>query len=63
MHQHSQIVCGECGAGLSSEERRYYGARCERCETEWFDRIEAWRCGGNDEELDEMFAATPRQTH
>lgn len=51
-----------CGEVLSGEERHYYGTTCEKCEREWGFRIEAWRMGAVDTELDQMFDS-PRQVH
>jgi hypothetical protein len=56
-------ICHECGSILTDTERRYYGDRCEGCECAWFERIETWRHGGKDAELDDLFSATPRQSH
>lgn len=49
-----------CGATLTADERHWYGACCERCEREWYDRIETWRRGGQDTLLDEIFGAPAR---
>ena len=46
------MICYECGNILSDEERHYYADRCEKCEGVWHDRIEAWRHGGADSEID-----------
>lgn len=47
--------CSECGKYLTPTEEHYYGHRCESCERKWFERVEAWRLGGDDDELDEAF--------
>lgn len=57
------LICRECGAPLSAEEKRYYGDRCEQCERDWFDRIEAWRTGGEDSDLDRLYGKTPETAH
>lgn len=51
-----------CGAILTAEERHWYGTTCERCEVEWGERIDQWRRGGVDSELDRMFDE-PRNVH
>lgn len=53
-------LCRDCTATLTAEELHYYGDRCNRCEGEWSDRIEAWRHGGEDAELSRMFPNEPR---
>jgi hypothetical protein len=50
-----------CGAILTDEEVRYYADRCEVCEKEWHERIERWRMGGDDEELDTLYDG-PKET-
>lgn len=40
-------VCSCCRRPLSDEEIFYYESRCENCESDWHDRIESWRHGGN----------------
>ncbi len=49
------MICLDCGAVLSDEERHYYEVRCEGCEREHFDRIGRWRAGGADEDLDRLY--------
>lgn len=51
---------GGCGAILTAEERHWYGSCCEKCEQSWGNRIESWRLGSNDPELDEMFGSLRR---
>lgn len=48
--------CCDCGAYLTPTEDHFYGYRCEGCERKWFARIEAWRHGADDDELDEQFS-------
>lgn len=55
----TQFICFGCGATLTDEERHYYGGTCEECERDSLERIEAWRKGGEDAELDEVFS-TPK---
>lgn len=55
------MTCRRCGKPLTSEEAKYYADRCEGCEVDWFERIEAWRLGGADAELDAVFSA-PKPT-
>ncbi len=50
------MICIECGKILTDEEAHYYAGNCEACEREWHDRINAWRHGGEDEELDRMYS-------
>lgn len=45
-----------CGCVLTAEERRYYGTSCEDCETVWSNRIDAWKSGTDDKELDAIFS-------
>ncbi len=52
-----------CGAVLTEDEIEYYGSCREACERGWSDRIDAWRHGGADAELDAMFAARPSESH
>lgn len=49
------FVCVDCGAILTDEERKYYEYRCERCERQWCDRMQAWMDGAEDAELDACF--------
>lgn len=48
--------CSDCGRYLTATEEHYYGHRCEGCERAWFERVEAFRLGGDDDELDEAFS-------
>lgn len=48
-------VCAECGSMLTAEESFYYEYRCEGCESSWHERIERWRRGGEDKELDDLY--------
>lgn len=48
--------CRDCGRYLTPTEHHYYGYRCGGCEGKWFERIEAWRHGADDDELDEQFS-------
>lgn len=52
-----------CGAVLTADERHWYGATCERCERAWSDRLDVWRAGGVDPELDRMFGAASGTLH
>jgi len=52
-----------CGAVLTPDERHWYGYSCENCQVEWNDRINAWRAGGGDSALEEMFGAPGRGHH
>jgi hypothetical protein len=57
---HPTIGCQGCGAVLTDEERHYYGTRCETCESEWSDRVTAWRKGAADPELDAQYDGPQR---
>jgi len=56
-----QLICFECGATLTDEERHYYAGNCEECERDHHDRIAAWRAGGEDLELDRMYGSSEIQ--
>lgn len=46
-----------CGRLLAPEERHYYGAACEACETAWSDHMDDWRHGRiKDAALDEKYS-------
>ncbi len=52
-----------CGRVLTPDERHWYGESCEQCERDWHERIEAWRKGGADAEIDRVFdTRTPGHT-
>lgn len=55
----AMVLCAECAQVLTDTERLYYGHRCERCEIDDHDRLQAWREGGEDPELDARFADRP----
>ncbi|GJE43967.1 hypothetical protein [Methylobacterium soli] len=57
-----RIACAECGNVLTETERHYYERRCEQCERDWCDRIEAWRHGSEDAELDGFYDGPPPPT-
>ena len=48
-------VCVACVKPLTPEEQHYYEFRCEGCEAQWLARLEAWRGGKPDAELDSQF--------
>lgn len=48
-------VCAECHQVLTDEEIEYYKTRCEQCEREWLDDIEAWRDGAENKKFDAMY--------
>ncbi len=58
-----RLICTDCGNTLTDEERHYYGSRCERCEREWSDRIEGWRRGAEDTDLDRRYDGKPPIRH
>lgn len=37
--------CVDCGFVLTDEERHYYECRCESCEVEAHETLQAWRAG------------------
>lgn len=49
-------ICCACFSPLTSEERNYYESRCEACEEKLLERIDNWRLGHPDLELDRMFS-------
>jgi len=55
------MICFDCGKRLTETESYYYGTRCEQCERAWHDRLQAWRLGADDPELDEEFSI-PQET-
>lgn len=52
-------ICVCCFRNLIKEEQEYYETRCEICERQWQSRIEAWRFGKQDTELDDYFSKPP----
>lgn len=57
---HDLECCVECGFILTDEEKEYYQrpdgySRCEKCVRLQHERIERWREGGEDAELDALF--------
>lgn len=57
------MICSDCGKILTDEEAEFYETRCDDCERAWSERIDAWRFGGEDEELDAMFDGPEPVTH
>lgn len=47
--------CVACLKPMTDEERHYYEYRCTGCEFQWLIRLELWRRGEPDAELDELF--------
>lgn len=47
--------CRECRREMTGIEMVYYRDRCEECESAWNARVERWRHGGEDAELDRRF--------
>lgn len=47
-------TCSDCGCYLNALEEEMFEYRCEDCEARWVDRVERWRAGGEDLELDEL---------
>lgn len=50
-------LCRDCFEPMTAIEQHYYECRCEQ---EWFERVEEWRHGGEDKELDELYGGEPR---
>lgn len=48
-------ICIACLAPMTPIEREFYEYRCESCEGKWQAKIEAWREGADDGELDTLF--------
>lgn len=57
------VSCRDCGKPLTCEEAHWYEYRCEQCEGEWYERIQDWRAGEPDAELEEMFAVSKPTRH
>ena len=49
-------ICVACLNPLTPKERHYYECRCEDCEGKWLERVEAWRHGAPDAELDKEYS-------
>jgi len=56
-------LCADCGNVMTEEEKHYYEYRCEGCEQIWYERLQDWRAGGSDPELDEMFSEPKPNLH
>lgn len=56
------IDCTGCGNELTAMEVVHYGHVCEECEVDWNNRVEAWRHGAEDAELEKMFASESTHT-
>ena len=54
-----EYICRGCGNVLTEYDRLYYSHTCEACERELMDRIDVWRYGGEDPELDKTFTPKP----
>jgi len=51
--------CKDCGRLLTAMEEHYFTIKCEGCEIAEIQRIEAWRNGAEDPELDELYGDDP----
>ena len=49
--------CRDCGVPLLRVEATYYLFRCERCEREAHEELQAWRGGEPSKRLDDLFGA------
>lgn len=52
---HANQLCCDCTTRLTDAEVHWYGYRCERCEREWSERMDAYRLGSEDPELDRLY--------
>lgn len=59
----ADLICVSCGVLLTPEEWNYYEIRCEGCERAFHERIQRWREGGPDPELDLRFMVAPLTRH
>ena len=48
--------CIACGKVLTAEELHYYEIKCNACERAWNARVQAWRKGAHDPELDAAYS-------
>lgn len=55
MSPYKTPVCVSCLVKLTWAEQEFYECRCEKCERKWHERIQAWKAGRPDAELDQMF--------
>lgn len=56
-------ICKDCLKPLTDEELNYYEYRCEDCERDNHERIQAWRTGSIDPELDDIYGVEKRTVH
>jgi hypothetical protein len=56
-------LCEDCGRAMTMHERHYYAFRCEACEKDNHERIQRWRKGGEDAELDAAFSGPTPTRH
>ena len=57
------MKCVDCQEELTENEYMHYEFRCEICEDQLFHRIQAWREGGQDNELSLMFGRGDHVVH
>lgn len=48
-------LCSDCLCLLTDEEEEFYEYRCEVCEGLWHERVQDWKSGKPDRELDTYF--------
>jgi len=53
----ARLYCPGCGRETPRRELEMYGGACEACEQAWSERVDAWRHGNHDAELDLLFGA------
>ena len=51
------MICCDCARKLTAAEEHYYEHRCETCERDLLERMDAWRHGVEDVALDRMYGA------
>lgn len=56
-------TCMCCMKPLTGDEEYWYQFRCEECELENHERIQAWRKGADDPELDTQYSGPPVAKH
>ncbi len=57
------VLCCECAQPLTPEEAHYFENRCTQCEVEAHERIQAWRAGAEDPELEARLFGPPATLH
>lgn len=50
-----RMICEDCGAVRTDEEREFYGSRCEGCERDAWNALQRWKAGAADPVFDAMY--------